>query len=125
MRGIVYEQSLGSFLLVTAVLNGGAAWLAGRAIAQTWRVWPWVIVYSLLIGAAARFIHYALFSGTLLSPHYYALDAGVAVMAGLLGFRHARAGQIATQYAFLFRRRGWFGWARQDAASPRQSRRPG
>ena len=31
------EDSLGVFLLVSVLLGGGAAWLAGRAIAATWR----------------------------------------------------------------------------------------
>ena len=40
MYGILYEgDRLASFLLVTVLLGGGAAWLAGRAIAQTWRPW--------------------------------------------------------------------------------------
>ena len=38
MQGFVYEEgSFGIFLLVTIILGGGAAVLAGRAIAQTWR----------------------------------------------------------------------------------------
>ncbi len=31
------ENSLGVFLLVSVAMGGGAAWLAGRAIASTWR----------------------------------------------------------------------------------------
>ena len=35
---LIYEEdSFGVFLLVTILLGGGAAWLSGRAIAQTWR----------------------------------------------------------------------------------------
>ena len=38
MNGILYEEDyIGLFLLVTVVMGGGAAWLAGRAIAGTWR----------------------------------------------------------------------------------------
>ena len=34
----LYEQDfLGAFLLVTIALGGGAAWIAGQTIAQTWR----------------------------------------------------------------------------------------
>ena len=37
---LLYEpDSLGSFLLVTLAMGGGAAWLSGRAIAATWRPW--------------------------------------------------------------------------------------
>ena len=34
MNGILYEEDyIGLFVLVTIVMGGGAAWLAGRAIA--------------------------------------------------------------------------------------------
>ena len=40
----IYEEgSFGVFLLVTVILGGGAAFLAGRAIAETWRPW-WQVV---------------------------------------------------------------------------------
>jgi hypothetical protein len=110
MPDILYEgDHLGSFLLATVVLGGGAAWLAGRAIAQTWRPWWNVIAYMLILGLAVRFIHFALFDGTLLSFHFYAVDAGVALLFAGLAFRVTRRGQMARQYAFLDS-------ARQDAA---------
>ncbi len=55
-------------LLVTGVIGGGAAFLAGRAIAQTWRPFWHVLVYMAMLGAAVRFVHFALFEATLLSP---------------------------------------------------------
>jgi len=106
MQGLLYEEShIGLFVLVTVVLGGGAAVLAGRAIAQTWRPWWHIVLYMLILGAAVRFIHFALFSGTLVSPHYYAVDAAVAIMAGILGYRLTRARQMATQYGFCVRPR--------------------
>jgi hypothetical protein len=42
------EDSFGIFLLVSVVLGGGAAMLAGRAIAATWRPWWQVVVYALI-----------------------------------------------------------------------------
>ena len=50
-------------VMVTGVLGGGAAWLTGRAIAETWRPYWHVIIYVALSGAAVRFIHFALFEG--------------------------------------------------------------
>jgi len=94
------EQNFGVFVLVTLVLGGGAAWLAGRAIAQTWRPWWNVVLYALVLGLAVRFIHYALFSGTLVSPHYYAVDTAIAIVCGLAAFRVTRARQMVTQYGF-------------------------
>jgi hypothetical protein len=96
-------DNAGPFLLVTVVLGGGAAWQAGRAIAQTWRPWWHVVLYMLILGAAVRFFHFALFNGTLLSPPAYALDTAVAIGCAALGFRSARARQMARQYGFLSR----------------------
>jgi hypothetical protein len=62
-----------------------------------------------------RFIHFALFDGTLLSPHYYAVDAAIAILFAGLGFHVTRRSQMARQYGFLERRVPPSG-ARQDAA---------
>jgi len=102
LQDLLYEEdSLGVFLLVTVLLGGGAAWLSGRAIAQTWRPWWSVIVYMLILGVAIRFFHFSLFGGTLLSPYYYAVDSGVALAFAFLGFRLTRTAQMRRQYGFL------------------------
>lgn len=114
IAAIFYEdESLGIFVLVTVVLGGGAAVLAGRAIAATWRPWWQVVIYVLLLGAAVRFIHFALFGGTLLSPHYYAVDGAVCLLAGLLGFRIARVGQMVRQYRWINVADGPLRWRRK------------
>ena len=59
---------------MTVCLGGGAAWLAGRAIAQTWRPMWHVVAYMALLGAAVRFIHFALFGAELLTALSYAAD---------------------------------------------------
>jgi small-conductance mechanosensitive channel len=107
------EDSFGVFLLVTVLLGGGAAWLAGRAIAATWRPWWHVPFYMLILGIAVRFLHFALFEATLLSLHYYLVDTGVCLALGLLGFRAARAAQMATQYRWINVRTGTFTWGRR------------
>lgn len=107
------EDSLWVFLLVSVLLGGGAAWLAGRAIAATWRPWWHVAVYMLILGLAVRFLHFALFDATLLSLHYYLVDTGVCLGFGFLGFRAARAAQMATQYRWINVRTGVFSWARR------------
>jgi lipoprotein signal peptidase len=90
------------FLLITVCLGGGAAWLAGRAMAETWRPMWQAIAYMLLLGGAVRFIHYALAGGTFLSPSAYALDTVVAIGFVVAGFRTMRRRQMARQYGFLF-----------------------
>jgi hypothetical protein len=108
------EDSFGVFILVTIVLGGGASWLAGRAVAATWRPWWQVVVYMLILGAAVRFIHFSLFGGTLLSLHYYAVDTAVCMIAGSFGFRAARAAQMVTQYRWINAPDGMLGWRRRE-----------
>src|SRR5712671_1776828 len=116
MTGILYEEEyIGLFLLVTVAMGGGAAWLAGRAIAATWRPWLHVAGYMLILGLAVRFIHFALFEGTLLSLQFYAVDTIVCLIFGFLGFRATRAAQMTTQYSWINDRAGFLRWARRSA----------
>lgn len=115
--GIIYETSLGVFLLVTVFLGGGAAYMAGRAVAITWGNLAYVVVYSGLLAAAARFIHYSLFGGTLRSPQYFLVDFVVLLALAGLGFRLTRAGQMAGQYAWLYERTGPLTWRQRPAVA--------
>jgi hypothetical protein len=113
---LLYEEgSFGVFVLVTIILGGGAGWLTGRAIAGTWRpIWQ-VIIYALILGLAVRFIHFSLFGGTLLSPHYYLVDSLVCLTFALLGFRAARTAQMVRQYRWLNEAQGWMRWRRKTS----------
>ncbi len=110
------------FLLVTIVLGGGAAFVSGSAIAQTWRPFWQVPLYMLGIAASVRFLHFALFDEVLLSAENFAIDFAVALVAAAAGYRLVRAGQMARQYGWLFRRAGPFGWRR--CSSHPSSRKP-
>ena len=115
MQGFLHEEgSFGVFLLVTVILGGGAATLAGRAIALTWRPWWQIVAYMLILGAAVRFIHFALFDGTLISLHYYLVDTAICLVFGLVGFQAARAAQMVSQYRWLNARNGWLRWRRKE-----------
>ena len=110
---LCYEEgSFGIFLLVSIVLGGGAAVLAGRAVAITWRPWWQIIAYMLILGCAVRFIHFALFGGTLLSLHYYVVDTIICLLCALAGFQAARASQMVTQYRWINAPNGWLRWRR-------------
>lgn len=110
---LLYEEgSFGVFVLVTVILGGGAAALSGRAIAATWRPWWQVAAYTLILGGAVRFFHFALFGGTLLSAHYYLVDSAVCLAFGCLGFRAARAAQMVTQYRWVYSPDGPMRWRR-------------
>jgi hypothetical protein len=122
LTGLVSEQrDLGIFLLVTIALGGGAAWLTGRAIAFVWRPWWQVVGFMLLIGAAVRFLHMALFGGTLLSPYFYAVDTAFCLAFGLVGFRMTRVSQMVTCYGWINRRNGLLRWRDRGAADAPES----
>src|SRR5262249_31911177 len=115
------ERSLGIFFLVTVAMGGGAAWLAGRAIASTWRPWWHVALYMLVLALAVRFIHFALFQSKLLSLHYYLVDYAVCLTFGLVGFRLMRVRQMVTRYNWINERAGAFGWRRRAAGDRPES----
>ena len=111
---LLYEEaSFGVFVLVTIFLGGGAAALAGRAIAATWRPWWQVAAYSFMLGLAVRFIHFSLFDGSLLSAHYYLVDSVVCMTFGFLGFRTARVSQMIAQYRWINEAQGPLRWRRK------------
>ena len=124
MSGIIYEEEyIGLFLLVTVFMGGGAAWLAGRAIALTWRPLWHVVGYMALLGAAVRFFHFALFEADLIAPLSYLADMLWLTAIGSLSWRLTRTTQMVTQYYWLYRRTSPFTFAdRQDGdAGPREA----
>jgi predicted permease len=88
------------FLLVTVVLGGSAAFVSGKAIAETWRPFWQVIAYGLLLGLVVRFVHFALYEEVLLSLRNYIVDCAVLLALAILGYTLARRGQMATQYGW-------------------------
>jgi hypothetical protein len=104
------SESLLQVALVTGAIGGGAAFLAGRAIAQTWRPFWNVLVYMAMLGAAVRFVHFALFEATLISPASYTVDTLYLIAVGALAWRMTRAAQMATQYYWLYERTSPLTW---------------
>ena len=95
--------------LVTIGMGGMAAYLSGRAIAQTWRPFWQVPLYMLALAAVVRFFHFALFDEPFLSLPSYAVDFATAFAAAALGYRTVRAHQMRTQYGWLLRASGPLG----------------
>jgi hypothetical protein len=114
MTELYAEDSVLQVIFITILIGGGAAWLAGRAIAQTWRPFWHLVAYMALLGAAVRFVHFALFGATLLSPPSYAVDTIYLLIVGALAWRTMRAAQMATQYYWLFERAGPFSWRARE-----------
>jgi len=106
----VLGASLPVFLGLTIFLFGGAAFLAGEALADSWRS-PWqVLAYSLLMGIGDRFLVYALFGGELLSAWGFVVHAMVIGGIMLLAYRLTLAHRMVSQYPWLFERTGPFSW---------------
>jgi len=116
MQGLFYEaESPWLFLFLTVILGGAAAFQTGRAVAQTWRPLWLLLFYSMVIALAVRFLHYALFQETLVSLQFYIVDTLVCLIAAAIGYRLARASQMARRYRWAYERHGPFGWRARTA----------
>ena len=117
MQGILYEEpSAWLFILVTVLLGGWAAWMAGKALAGTWRPAWQAVAWGVPLAFAVRFIHFALFDGTLLSLHFGLIDFVVVAALASLSYRFRRAGQMTRQYRWLYERTGPLTWRERPQA---------
>ncbi|AWN40331.1 DUF6867 family protein [Methylobacterium durans] len=116
MPAELFEGSPLLFLLVTVVMGGWAAWMTARGIARTWRPFWQTVPALLAVAAAVRFIHFALFEGTLLSGPRYLADAGVVLAIGAIAFRATRTRQMTTQYRWLYERTSPLTWRERPRA---------
>lgn len=111
-------ESVVPFLLLTLAAGGGAAWRTGQAVAERWGpVWP-VAAYTLLLAAAVRFLHYALFDAELLSPVSYVIDTAILSVIALAAHRVRRTRHLADQYPWLFERTSPVTWRDRPGAEP-------
>ena len=107
------------FIVITLILFGFVSFMTGQALASTWRPIGWVVVYSLLLGFADRFIIWSLFGGDLLSPLGYLIDAAALLAIGLTAYRATQARKMVSQYPWLYESAGPFFWRRLDSAKSR------
>ena len=118
MNGLYADESLLQIVLVSGLIGGGAAWLAGRAVARTWRPFGHVVAYMVLLGAAVRFTHFALFEATLLAPLSYATDTAYLLLTGLMSWRITLTNQMVKQYNWLYERAGPLTWRERSTRRP-------
>jgi hypothetical protein len=104
--GLFVEDKPLVFFIMTVVIGGGLAFLSGRSLATRWRPVGMAVFFMVPLGAALRFFHYALFSGDLLSVHFFLTDTAVLVAGALLGYRLTRVRQMVTQYPWAYERAG-------------------
>ena len=110
------EFELAEFLGVTVLLFGGAAFLMGQALAETWRPLWQAVPYGLLLALGNHFIDAALFGGSWTSLAHYLLDAAVILTLAGLAHRATLARKMAAQYPWLYERRGLLSWREKAAA---------
>ena len=108
-----------TFLGLTVVLGGAAAFAAGRSLAQTWRPLWQALPYMLVLAAAVGFLHYVLFSeaalpmtdivnaaleqdwaGLAMALRFYGVIFAVLTVEAIVGYMLTRARQMSRQYGF-------------------------
>jgi len=120
---IFYDTAPRAFIIITLLLGGGAAWMTGSAVAQSWQPVSKAILYMLLLAAAVRFLQYALAGGTppaaladARAPQlltYFLTDFAILITIATLSHRIARASQMVAQYPWLYRRTSPISWKRK------------
>ena len=93
-------SDLFAFIALTLMLGGGAAFLAGRALAKTWRVPPSVVLAALPLASAVRFLH-ATLADEPTDASKALLTLGLMIAFCWLGFKLRRRTQMARQYPWL------------------------
>ena len=105
-----WENGFLSFLILTVILGGAAAYMTGRAVARQWKDIKLLAYYSFLLSLAVHFLHFALFQARLVSLKLLLIDFVVLFAIGLLGFRLTRVSQMVNQYRWKYRRSAVFWW---------------
>jgi ABC-type uncharacterized transport system permease subunit len=99
------------FVGLTVVLVGGAAILAGRAVAGNWKPAWHVVAACFGLTVADRFLIYALFEGNLLSAWGFLLHFAVLLALGLASWQIARVSKMVGQYPWRYQRTSPFAYA--------------
>jgi hypothetical protein len=113
---LLIEHSVWLFLILVVVMGGGAAFLAGRALASGWKPVAQLLAYMIPFTAGIRFLQYALFNdeklGTpnLTSGQYFITDFIILFLIAWAGYQSTRANQMVRQYPWLYEKTGPFGW---------------
>ena len=108
MNGLLWQDMEGwfAFQLVLTILGCAAGWASGTALAKTWSPAWLLLPYMIVLSAAVRFLHFALFQEDLLSVYYYLVTLVIMLGVSFLGYRSMRARQMATQYSWAFEKSG-------------------
>lgn len=98
------------FIGLTVILFGGAAFMMGQALAETWRPTRQCVSYCLLLTVGERLTGNFLFGSDILSITGYVSHAIVLTLIALGAFRMTRVRKMISQYPWLYERNGAFSW---------------
>ena len=98
------------FLVLTVIMGGGAAFMAGRSLAGGWKPIWLLVCYMIPFAAGLRFLHFALFQQQLTSLFHLILTFAILAGFALLGYRTTRVNQMTDQYPWLYEKVSPFGW---------------
>ena len=104
------QASFWPFLILTVVFGGWCARIAGRSFAESWRPFYVLPLALLALAAGVRFLHFALFEGTLLSLQYFTADYAILLGFAAWGYLTRRSELMAGLYPFAFKRYGLIAW---------------
>ncbi len=111
MTTFIYEGSgLWPFLILTLGIGGFMTAIAGRGLASRWYPAKLLPLIVLLIAAFVRFLHFALYDGTLFSTYYFLADFIFCLFFAALSYFDRRAALMSGLYPWAFRRYGLLGW---------------
>lgn len=114
--------SLPVFIGLTLILFGGASFMMGQALAETWRPISHNFVYGMLMGIADRLLQFMLFGVD--PPSFaghvagYVVDTVILVGIALVAYRLTRAHRMVSQYPWLYERTGLFTWRERAGRGP-------
>ena len=116
MNDLYAEESLLQVILVTGVIGGGAACLAGRAIAQTWRpFWQCRGVHGACSARRCASCISRCSRPLCCRLRLTRVDTLYLIVMGAVAWRMTRAAQMATQYYWLYERTSPLTWRVRSA----------
>ncbi len=107
--------SLPVFIGLTVCVMGFASFMTGQGLANTWRPMWQIVLYSVLLGLADRFLTWSLFEGELFHLSGYIFHTLVLLVICSIAYRLTLTHKMVTQYPWIYQRSGPFTWRRRGA----------
>ncbi len=87
-----------------------ASWLSAKGVAKSWKPMVAFALNAVFLAAAVRFLHFALYGGTMFSLGLYIPDLIVLSLVGVVGFLYTRTNQMTAQYPWLYEKASPLSW---------------